>query len=106
MSDKSTVSSKPEASNYDRLDQLVRRFERIFNILVPVVAIVVSLLVVSIFIVVQRGSPLEAYAALAKSSFGGLYAIGKGEALRHYVHENVQEEQQPAPDIPKAIAKG
>lgn len=76
MSDKSTASSRQEASNYDRLDQLVRRFERIFNILVPVVAIVVSLMVVSIFILVQGASPLAAYGALLKSSFGSLYAIG------------------------------
>lgn len=77
MSEKTAVSSKPEqGSSYDRLDQMVRRFEKIFNILIPVMAIFVSLVVVSVFIIAQGASPLEAYGALLKNSFGSLYAIG------------------------------
>ena len=74
------MSEKPAAtqphSDYDRLDQTVRRFEKIFNLLIPVAAILASLLVVSIFILAQGASPLEAYGALLKNSFGSVYALG------------------------------
>lgn len=77
MPSKNVDSAKPDqSSSYDRLDQLVRRFEAVFNILIPVVAILVSLLVVSVFIIAQGASPLEAYGALLKNSLGSLYALG------------------------------
>jgi ABC-type uncharacterized transport system permease subunit len=61
--------------NYDRLDQLVRKFEKIFNILVPFIAIIISLLVVGLIIALQGGSPLLAYASLFNSAFGSAYGI-------------------------------
>ena len=72
MSEKTAAPPKADASaSYDRLDQLVRQFEKVFNILIPVVAIVVSLLIGSIIILAQGASPLEAYAALVQGAFGG-----------------------------------
>ena len=76
MPAKPEASTKPEASaNYDRLDQLVRRFEKLFNILIPVVAIAVSLLIGSIIILAQGASSLEAYAALLSGAFGNAYNL-------------------------------
>ena len=61
MSEKSIAPPKQDQSmSYDRLDQLVRRFEKIFNLLIPLVAVVVSLLIVSIIVVAQGASPVEA----------------------------------------------
>ncbi len=74
MSEKRAAAQ--QHSDYDRLDQTVRRFEKIFNLLIPVAAILASLLVVSIFILAQGASPLEAYGALLKNSFGSVYALG------------------------------
>lgn len=62
-------------SNYDRLDLVVRKYERIFGVLVPVAAVLVALLVVAILIAVQGASPLRAYAALFESAFGSRYAL-------------------------------
>ena len=76
MSEKTAAPPKAAASaSYDRLDQLVRQFEKVFNILIPVVAIVVSLLIGSIIILAQGASPLEAYAALVQGAFGGAYNL-------------------------------
>jgi len=74
MSEKRAAAQ--QHSDYDRLDQTVRRFEKIFNLLILVAAILASLLVVSIFILAQGASPLEAYGALLKNSFGSVYALG------------------------------
>ena len=61
--------------NYAHLDLLVRKYEKIFNVGVPAVAVLVSLLVVGILIVAQGSAPLDAYAALFSSAFGSPYAI-------------------------------
>jgi general nucleoside transport system permease protein len=61
--------------NYERLDLLVRKYERIFSVLVPAMAILISLLVVGILILAQGSSPLRAYAALFQSAFGSRYAL-------------------------------
>ncbi len=73
-----SASSAPQAgatASYDRLDTLVRKFERIFNFLVPVAAILLALVVVGILIAIQGASPFEAYAALFESAFGSAYNI-------------------------------
>lgn len=64
-----------QSAGYDRLDQLVRKFEQVFNILIPVVAIIVSLLIGSVIIIAQGASPLEAYAALLQGAFGDAYNL-------------------------------
>lgn len=82
MSEKSVAPPISEQSmSYDRLDQLVRRFEKIFNILIPFVAVVVSLLIVSIIVVAQGASPMEAYAALLDGAFGSLYNLSNSLAM-------------------------
>ncbi len=67
--------AEPAQVNYEQLDLLIRKFENIFYILVPVMAVLISLVVVGIFIVIQNASPLVAYASLFKSSFGSLYDV-------------------------------
>ncbi|AMP21041.1 hypothetical protein AZF37_07580 [endosymbiont 'TC1' of Trimyema compressum] len=62
--------------NYDQLDDLVRKFQKIFNILVPVITVIFSLLVVSIIIKIQGGSIVLAYSSLFESAFGNLNNIG------------------------------
>jgi general nucleoside transport system permease protein len=64
-----------EHYNYDRLDRIVRRYERIFAFLVPVLAVLISLVVVGILIAAQGASPLRAYGALFQSAFGSRYAL-------------------------------
>lgn len=54
---------------------MVRKYERIFAVLVPIMAILISLLVVGILIVVQGASPLSAYGSLLQSAFGSRYAL-------------------------------
>lgn len=82
MSEKSIAPPKQDQSvSYDRLDQLVRRFEKIFNLLIPLVAVVVSLLIVSIIVVAQGASPVEAYAALIEGAFGSLYNLTNSLAM-------------------------
>lgn len=76
MRAKNAAPPKTDVSaSYDRLDQLVRRFEKLFNILIPVVAILVSLLIGGIIIIAQGASPIEAYAALLQGAFGGAYNL-------------------------------
>ncbi|MEL7609274.1 MAG: ABC transporter permease [Bacillota bacterium] len=76
MNETATVPVKTGSSaNYDRLDTLVRKFERIFNFFVPVAAILLALIVVGIIITAQGASPFEAYAALFDSAFVGSYNI-------------------------------
>ncbi len=62
--------------NYDKLDELVRKFQKIFNIFVPIFAFLVSLIVVGIIIKIQGGSIIVAYSSLFKSAFGNLNSIG------------------------------
>ena len=61
---------------YEQLDQSVRKFERIFSFAVPVLAVLVSLAVVSIIIIWQKANPFEAFAALFKGAFGNAYSLG------------------------------
>ncbi len=75
MNQNATAPKAGPAASYDRLDTLVRRFERIFNLLVPVAAILLALVVVGVIIAVQGASPFEAYAALFESAFGNAYNI-------------------------------
>lgn len=76
MSENRADAQKTEQSvNFDRLDQLVRKFEKLFNVLIPVVAILISLIIVGLIIAVQGASPLEAYGALLTSAFGSAYNI-------------------------------
>lgn len=82
MSEKSIAPPKQDqCMSYGRLDQLVRRFEKIFNLLIPLVAVVVSLLIVSIIVVAQGASPVEAYAALIEGAFGSLYNLTNSLAM-------------------------
>ena len=53
-----------EHSTYEKLDQNVRRFEKIFNFAVPVLAVIASLAVVSIIIIWQKANPFTAFGAL------------------------------------------
>lgn len=62
--------------NYERLDKLVRKFEKIFYILVPFISVIISLMIVGVLILVQGGSPMVAYAGLFNSAFGSAYDIG------------------------------
>lgn len=62
--------------NYDKLDELVRKFQKIFNIIVPIFAFLVSLFVVGIIIKIQGGSIIVAYSSLFTSAFGNLNSIG------------------------------
>lgn len=70
------ANPQTEHDAYEKLDASVKKFERIFNILVPVMAVVVSLAVVSIIIIWQKANPFTAYAALFRGAFGTAYSIG------------------------------
>jgi simple sugar transport system permease protein len=59
----------------DRLDILVRRFEKIFLFLVPVLAVAMAMALISIFITAMGASPLEAYSALIGGALGDLQDI-------------------------------
>ena len=65
-----------EHSTYEKLDQNVRRFEKIFNFAVPVLAVIASLAVVSIIIIWQKANPFTAFGALFSGAFGSTYSIG------------------------------
>lgn len=69
------IENKNIQVNYDRLDELVRIFEKIFSIITPILAVLVALLFVGIFITIQGKSPIVAYIALFKSAFGTSYDI-------------------------------
>ena len=75
MNETAAVKSTGASAGYDRLDTLVRKFERIFNFLVPIAAVILALVVVGIIIAVQGASPLQAYAALFESAFVGPYNL-------------------------------
>lgn len=59
----------------DRLDLLVRRFEKLFSFLVPILAVLAALALISILISSQGASPLEAYKALFGGAFGNISDI-------------------------------
>jgi simple sugar transport system permease protein len=61
--------------NHDRLDILVRRFERLFSFLVPVLAVLAAMVLISVLISSLGQSSLEAYKALFVGSFGNIYDI-------------------------------
>lgn len=75
MNETAAAKNTGASAGYDRLDTLVRRFERVFNFLVPVAAVVLSLIIVGIIIAVQGASPFEAYKALFESAFVGSYNL-------------------------------
>ncbi|MCD8249748.1 MAG: hypothetical protein LUC60_07845, partial [Lachnospiraceae bacterium] len=70
------MNAQSEQNAEKKLDQSIRKFERIFNVIVPILVVLASLLVVSIIIVWQKANPLEAFAALFKGAFGSAYSIG------------------------------
>lgn len=70
------LENQTSTVNYDKLDELVRKFQKVFNILVPIIAFVVSLIVVGIIIKIQGGSIIVAYSSLFRSSFGDLNSLG------------------------------
>lgn len=70
------ANPQTEHDAYEKLDQSVKKFERIFNILIPILAVIVSLAAVSIIIIWQKANPFTAYAALFKGAFGSPYSIG------------------------------
>ncbi len=57
----------------DRLDILVRRFERLFSFLVPILAVLAAMALISVLIYALGENPLEAYKALGVGSFGTVY---------------------------------
>ncbi len=59
----------------DRLDILVRRFERLFSFLVPILAVLSAMALISVLILALGQDPLKAYKALAVGSFGTVYDI-------------------------------
>lgn len=75
MAESSSAKLSFQTTDYEQLDRLTARFEKIFYVLIPVLAVLVSLAVVSVFIVIQGASPLVAYASLFKSAFGSAYNI-------------------------------
>lgn len=75
MNKTAAANTTGTAAGYDRLDTLVRKFEHVFNFLVPIAAVLLALIVVGVIIAVQGASPLEAYRALFESAFVGAYNL-------------------------------
>jgi ABC-type uncharacterized transport system permease subunit len=75
MKDDISNDHKKSTSQIQRLDQLVHRYEQIFAILIPVLAVIAGLLMAGLLIFSVGVSPREAYAALFEGAFGTSYAI-------------------------------
>jgi general nucleoside transport system permease protein len=59
--------------NFETLDRLVRRFERIFLVLAPCTAVVTALILIGVMIISLGQSPFIAYQGLFVGAFGTLY---------------------------------
>jgi ABC-type uncharacterized transport system permease subunit len=70
---KTNVFEGIKSLDFDRLDLLVRRFERIFSFMVPILAVSAAMSLISLLIYSLGSSPIEAYQALFTGSFGTTY---------------------------------
>lgn len=61
-----TTASPPE----DNLKQKILTFDRVFNALLPILAVLASFLVGGIFLLILDINPIEAYSALVQGAFG------------------------------------
>lgn len=75
MSESTSNTNKSKRADFDRLDILVRRFEHLFSFMVPVLAVLSAMALISVLIFTLGQSPLEAYKALFIGSFGSVYDI-------------------------------
>jgi general nucleoside transport system permease protein len=74
MPDLPTDTPPPQQSiNFETLDRLVRRFERLFLVLAPCIAVTTALILIGLMIFALGQSPLVAYKGLFVGAFGTLY---------------------------------